>query len=155
VQRQHPLRHTPRCPPAPAAPQHGSDARQQLAWIARLGQIVIRPHLKADDSVDRIAPTGEHDHRQLVTGAQLLQQLQPALARHHDVEHQQIGLSLRQPGQRRFGIMRRFQRKTFVAQVLRQQLSPADIILSPPARLKRLYPTLPFRHTTLHGSAPY
>src|SRR5207249_7370101 len=41
--------------------QHGADARQELPWIERLGEVIVRPELEADDLVDVFAARGQHD----------------------------------------------------------------------------------------------
>src|SRR3990170_115664 len=61
-------------PGGPAAPEHGVHAREQLARIEGLGQVVVGAHLQADDAVDVIALGGEHDDR----GARVLRAQAPA-----------------------------------------------------------------------------
>ena len=46
------------------AAEHRAHARQQLARVERLGQVVVGAELEADDLVDVVALGGEHDHRQ-------------------------------------------------------------------------------------------
>jgi hypothetical protein len=45
------------------APQHGVDARHELARVEGLGEVVVRAHLEADDAVHVVALRGEHDDR--------------------------------------------------------------------------------------------
>ena len=66
--------------------------RQQLARVERLGQVVVRAHLKADDSVGRLGDGGQHDDRRRILGANVATQLQPALAGQHDVENDEVDL---------------------------------------------------------------
>ena len=72
------------------AAQHRLDAGQQLPWIERLGQIVVRPHLEADDAVDLLAHRRQHDHRYLGTRAQLAAQGEPVGPRQHEIENDQV-----------------------------------------------------------------
>ena len=70
--------------------QDGGDAQQQLARLERLGQIVVGARLQARDPVLRRAARGQQQDRHLALAAQLLGQRQAVLARHHDVEHDQV-----------------------------------------------------------------
>src|SRR6218665_1786852 len=51
----------------PAA-QHRMDAREHLARVEGLAQVVVGPHLQADDAIDILALGGEHDDRRAVIG---------------------------------------------------------------------------------------
>ena len=75
---------------APAA-QHRVDARDQLARVEGLGQVVVRAHLQADDAVDVLALGGEHDDGHgVLRAAQAPADRQAVFAGEHQVEHQQI-----------------------------------------------------------------
>ena len=56
-----PARRRRRAALAPA--QHGADAGQQLARVARLGEIILGAHLQPDDAIDIGAHRREHDDR--------------------------------------------------------------------------------------------
>jgi hypothetical protein len=73
-----------------SAAQHAADTRQQLAWLERLGQIIVRPHFKTEDPVDRLAARGQHDDRNVRRGAQLAAKSQAVFARHVQIQHEQI-----------------------------------------------------------------
>ena len=45
---------------AAPAPQNRADAGEKLAWIERLGQIVVGADLKADDPIRFLAARGQH-----------------------------------------------------------------------------------------------
>jgi hypothetical protein len=78
---------------APA--QHGADARQQLARLKGLGQVVVGAQLQADDAVHRVALGGEHQHRHLGRGAgqraDAAAHVQAVHVGQHQVEDDQIG----------------------------------------------------------------
>ena len=48
------------------APQHRLDARQELARIERLGQIIVGADLEADDAIGLLGHGGQEDDRQFV-----------------------------------------------------------------------------------------
>jgi hypothetical protein len=73
-----------------AAAQHGADAGQQLARIARLGQVVVGAQFQADDAVGLLAHGRQHDDGGAVGGRQAAADGQAVLAGQHDVEHHQI-----------------------------------------------------------------
>ena len=72
------------------APQNALDAREQLARIERLGQIVVGAHFQADDAIGFLAARGEHDDRNLRAGAHVAAQREPVVARQHHVEHDDV-----------------------------------------------------------------
>ena len=68
-------------------PEQRLDPAQQLAQPERLGQVVVRAELQADDLVDLLVAGGEHQHRRLRAGrAQPAQDLEAVHARQPDVE---------------------------------------------------------------------
>ena len=54
------------------------DPGQELAWIERLGQIVIRPHFKPDDAVGFIAKGSQHQDRHAAFCAQATTDRKPS-----------------------------------------------------------------------------
>ena len=74
----------------PVAPQHVLDAQQELAHLERLGEIVVDALLQAGDAVLGLAHGGQHEDRHVVGAAQLAGEVEAGLARHHDVEHDQV-----------------------------------------------------------------
>ena len=71
-------------------PQHGADARQQLAELERLDHIVVGADLQAHDPVDRVAHGRHHDHRHAEMLAHTAQDGDAVLAGHAQVEQDQI-----------------------------------------------------------------
>ena len=75
------------------AAQQRLDARQQLARLERLGQVVVGAELEADDAVHRLAARGEHQQRQVArarVGAQLAAEVEAVAVGQHQVEHQRV-----------------------------------------------------------------
>ncbi len=84
------VRRTRHCPLAVAA-QHRVDARDELARVEGLGQVVVGAHLEPDDAVDVLALCGEHDDRHRLAGAaQAPAHRQAVLAGQHEVEHHEM-----------------------------------------------------------------
>ena len=79
------------------AAQLGSDPRQQLVEVERLGDVVVGAVVEALDHVLLLAQRGEHDHRDLgPVSSNRLEHLEAAATRQHHVEQHQIEV----PGQR-------------------------------------------------------
>ena len=72
------------------AAQNSLDPRDQLARTEGLHDIIVGANLEADDAVDLRAHGGQHDDRRPVLLAQLLAEDEPALAGHHEVEHDEV-----------------------------------------------------------------
>ncbi len=73
----------------PAA-QNILDTRHQLARLERLGHVVVRAHLQAQDAVDRLAPRGQHDHGQRRCGAQIAAEAQAVFMGQVQIKDDQI-----------------------------------------------------------------
>ena len=74
----------------PHPTQQVLDARQQLALVKGLGDIVIGPDLEPRDAVDRVAPPGDENNADVRAGAKFAGQAQSVLAGKLDVDHQQV-----------------------------------------------------------------
>ena len=72
-------------------PQHRLHPGQELTGIERLGQVIVGPKLQAYDPVHVITPGRQHDHRDGMTAAYLLEHLKPVLSRHHDIKDDDVG----------------------------------------------------------------
>ena len=78
--------------------QHRMDARDQLARIERLAEVVVGAHLEADDPVDVLALRRQHDDRDVFAGAaQPPADREPVLAGQHQVEHDEARRVALQP----------------------------------------------------------
>ena len=72
-------------------PQQRLDARHQLLHVERLGDVIIRPQLQADDLVDDFAARREQqDGRSKSRRTDVATKVQPIPARKHDVKNDQI-----------------------------------------------------------------
>ena len=69
--------------------QDGVDARQQLAQVERLGDVVVGTDLEADDLVDGVASPGDDDQPAMPMLAQLARDREPVFARQAEVEQDQ------------------------------------------------------------------
>ena len=75
------------------APQHGLDARQQLARAEWLGDIVVRTAVEARHLVLLLRARGQQDHRQVLgflVALDRARQLQSGLVGQHPVDQQQV-----------------------------------------------------------------
>src|SRR5439155_3218876 len=72
------------------ASQDGADARQQLARVERLAQIVVGAELEPDDTVDVVVLGSEHQDRRRTTRAQTPADRQAVLARQHQIENDEV-----------------------------------------------------------------
>ena len=87
------LRPGPRLQPS----QHAANAGQQLARLERLGQIVVGTCTEAGQAALDRAGGGQHDDADRAAGAaQALDDGEAVLARHVDVEDQDVGRLLAQ-----------------------------------------------------------
>ncbi len=58
----------------------------------RLDHIVVRAEFQADDTVDLLGPSGQHDHRYFAGLSQPAQDGKSVHPRHRDVEHDEVDL---------------------------------------------------------------
>jgi len=115
---------------APGAPQDAADARQQFAWIERLGQIIVGTHLQSDDAIHRIALRSEHQHRYLRVSAQLPAQRQTVIARQHQVQHYQARRLGRQGLAHGRAVRHCMRLETVLAQVFLQQFADVFVVVN-------------------------
>ena len=109
--------------------EDAANAREQLSRLERLGEIVVRPHFQADDTIDRLTARGQHDHRQVGFCAQVSTQLQAVFAGHHQVENNQIDARRveRFPHRRAVGRLRRAE--AVRGEIFRQQRANFAIVI--------------------------
>ncbi len=75
------------------AAQPGTDPRDEFPQGVRLDHVVVGPELQADDTVDLLGPTGQHDHRYFAGLPQPTQDGESIHPRHRDIEHHKIDFS--------------------------------------------------------------
>ena len=110
--------------------QHRVNARDELARVERLRQVIVGAHLEADDAIDFLAFRRQHDDRHRFAGAaQSAADGQPVLARQHQVEHDQVrrvalqlAVELRRIGEGR-------DLEALLGQVARQQVAQAHVVV--------------------------
>src|SRR5262249_26646525 len=68
--------------------QDVADAQHQLARLEGLGEIVVGAALEAGDAVLGLGHRGQEEDRHTAGAAKIGGELEAALARHHDVEHE-------------------------------------------------------------------
>jgi len=76
------------------SPQHSADARDQLAWIEGLSEIVVRAELEPDDAINVFRQRREKDDRQgRILCAHVPAHVQAGAIRQHDVDHGQTDIA--------------------------------------------------------------
>ena len=73
-----------------AAAQNGFDPRDQFAAAERLREVIVGPHLQANDAVDLLALGGQHDDRDVRFGAKLPAERKSILAWQHEIEEYEV-----------------------------------------------------------------
>ncbi len=111
------------------AAQHHLDARQQLARIEGLGQVVVRTHLQAQDAVQQGAARREHDHGDVGAFAQAAAQGQAVGAGQHQVQHDEVGRMPAQPVPHGLAVTHGGRTHARGAQVVAQQLADVGIVV--------------------------
>lgn len=76
--------------PAPGAPQHGPQARDQFARLEGLDQVVVGAELQAEHAIHKVAARGEHQHWHAGAQTEPLADLQAVAARQHQIEHRRV-----------------------------------------------------------------
>jgi hypothetical protein len=112
------------------AAQQGLDARHQLQYRKRLGQVVVRADLQTQDAV-HLAGAGADDDDGGVAGhgAGAAADLQPVHAREHDVQHQRVPGAALQFTQAVVAARAVHDLQAFVAQVQREQVGDMGVVL--------------------------
>ena len=110
--------------------QYRVDARDELARIEGLRQVIVRAHLQPDDAVDILALGGQHDDRHRFAGAaQPPARRETVLAGQHQVEHEQmrrialqLAVELRRVRQRR-------DLEALLGEIARQQIAQPHVVV--------------------------
>ena len=113
-----------------AAAQYGVNARQQLARVEGLGQIIVRTDFQAHDTVHVFAFGGQHDDgRTVIGGSQAAAYRQAVFARHHQVQHDQVYRVAQHDAVERLAVFRKNDFKTLLRQVAAKQITDAGIVV--------------------------
>ena len=106
------------------------DARQQLARLEGLGQVVVGADLEADDAVDVLDLGRQHDDRRhVVGGTQPATDRQAVFAGQHEVEDDQMHRLAGEQAVQRLGVFGEQDLEAFLGQVASQQVANAGIII--------------------------
>jgi hypothetical protein len=74
--------------------QHGADTGQQLPRVERLRHVVIGAELQADNPVRLLAHGSQHDDRHIGLAAQPAGEVQPRLARQHQIQNDELVVAI-------------------------------------------------------------
>ena len=75
-----------------AAAEQGAHPGGELARAERLGHVVVRTEVEAEQHVVLLGPGGQHQHREVGLAAQDPADVEAVDAGQHHVEHEQVGL---------------------------------------------------------------
>ena len=115
-----------------AAAEHRADARQQLARVEGLGQVVVGAELEADDLVDVLAPRREHQDRQrrpLGRRPDAATDLQAVDAGQHHVEQDDVEAAAAQRGQAALAVGGDGDLELVLAEVLGHHRAQTGVVL--------------------------
>ena len=108
-------------------PQDAFVPRQQLPEMKRLWQIIVGPHLEADDAVDGLAAAGQDDDADAGLVAQRACQGQPVLTRQHQIQNDEIDMRLTEHPAHAAAVAGRRDAVAFAGQVFLDDI--ADLLL--------------------------
>ena len=112
------------------AAQHRMDARDELARIERLRQVVVGAHLEPDDAVDFLALRGEHDDRhRFARAAKPPAHREAVLAGQHQIEHDQMRRIALQLLVEIARVGKHRNLKSLLGQVARQEVAQPHVIV--------------------------
>ena len=114
---------------ANAAPQNCANPGNQFAGIEGLRQIIVRPDLQSEDTIDVFAAGGQDQHRNWRLLPDAAQHIKAAHPGEHQVEHYQRMLTRERPLKPAGAIMHGFDLETFVAHACREQLAELDVVI--------------------------
>ncbi len=106
------------------------NAGQQFAWVEGLAQVVVGTDFQANDAVHVLTFGGQHDDGCAVAvGAQAAADRQTVLARHHQIEHDQIDRIALQHPVERLAVFGQDDFEAFLHQVAAQQVADSDVVV--------------------------
>ncbi len=109
-------------------PQHRADARQELARIEGLGEIVVGAQLQPDDLVGVVAARRHHDHRRAPALADLAREREAVHAGQHQVDQEDVEARSAQGLQRLGGIACHHRRHAVLPQELSEQRGELAVV---------------------------
>jgi hypothetical protein len=106
------------------------DAREQLARIEGLGEVVVGTDLEPDDAIDVVALGSEHDDGcQVTASAKAAADRKTILAGQHQVEDDQIEQFALQKAVHRAAVLCHEHLESLLTQVAAQQVTDAGVVI--------------------------
>jgi hypothetical protein len=115
--------------PTARAAEDRADAREELARMEGLREVVVRAHLEPDDAVHVLAARGKHEHGDAALRAQLAAEREPVDARQHEVEHDEVHRALLDRAHELAPVGQHRARKPFLLQVLRDERAESRVVV--------------------------
>ena len=116
-------------PAAAGAAQHRAHPQGQFPRAERLGHVVVRAGLEADQAVGLVAQGGQHHDRDRPAGAQPAAHLQAVHAGQHQVEDDQVGRLLGDPAQRLVPVVHALDRMAVADEVPADDVGDGGIVV--------------------------
>src|SRR5258705_5993088 len=121
--------HRPGARHARGASQDGAHARDELAWIERLREVVIHARVETRDPLSVLGACGQGDDRRVGAAAQLTEELDPVDVGQTEVEHDERRLHLVEERARALARGGMLDDVSRVAQVERDELRDRRVVL--------------------------
>ncbi len=111
------------------AAQNGFYAGRKLARIEWLRKVIVGPELQADNAVDVLAASGQHQHWNPALGAKSLEDLEAVQAGQHYIQNNKVVAALLGVIQASLAIVDALDREAFPLQKLFQKPAEFDVIV--------------------------
>jgi hypothetical protein len=118
-----------RCLGAAGAIEDRANAREELARMEGLRNVIVGAHLEADDAVHILAARREHEHGDAALGAQLAAKREPVDARHHEVEHDEVHGALLDRAHELAPVREHGRAKAVLLEVLRDERADLGVVV--------------------------
>ena len=115
--------------PLTRAPEHGSNAHEQLARTERFREVVVGADLEAHDAIDLVAERGQHDDGHIRCRAQLAANFEPALARQHEIQHDEIEAAMHERAPSLLSVGDRRCREAVLLEKIAQQRADLAVVV--------------------------
>jgi len=109
-------------------PQDRPHARQQLARVERLGEVVVGAELEAAHAIDVVAARGQDQHRTLAVAPQLDQHVEAGLQRQHHVEDREVELARPQRAGAGLAVVHRLDLQALLAEEIAEHRAQFAIV---------------------------
>jgi hypothetical protein len=111
-------------------PQDGMDTRNELAGIEGLWQVIVGTDFKSHDSVDVVAPCGQHQDRNLRLRTELPQKFKAVQTWQHDIKNHERIASAEGFAKSGITIVGKFECEILVGEKFAEELAKLSIVIN-------------------------